>query len=108
MKPKYNFVGSVFELRVPSMGNTVGTKGICFYDYETGIQVIFENGEYCGYDLMEKKLMTADGKCVDECKFWLKPVGISLPLINYRFKNVMQVMDDFRWKIFNFNDFKRL
>lgn len=88
-------VGAKFKLRVACLGNSIGTVGICFNEYQdfdyidqTGVQVIFPNGEY-------------DGFSVEEQKMFLEYVGHDLNCIGYRFKNVMEVAKDFRngyWK----------
>ena len=85
-----NIVGAKYRLRVNVLGNPVGTVGYVFnqysdFDYpnETGIQIIFPNGEY-------------DGFSVNEQDNFLEYLGYDLRYVNYQFKNVMQVTRDFR------------
>ena len=60
MKPDFELnVGDVVRTKFAVMGNPVGAVGIVFEDYGTGAQIIFPNGEYCGwgtneYDTLEK------------------------------------------------------
>jgi hypothetical protein len=37
-------VGTILSLKRECLGNAVGSKGVVFYDYGSGFQVIFENG----------------------------------------------------------------
>ena len=76
-------VGTIVKLKVNCLGNKPGTKGVCFYDYETGSQFIFENGEY-------------DGFSDDDIKQFLDIIDFSYELESYNFMNVMQVSKDFR------------
>lgn len=45
--------GTVVKLKVNCLGNKPGTIGVCYQEYDLGepggSQVIFENGEYCGF-----------------------------------------------------------
>jgi hypothetical protein len=76
-------VGTVVELKVNCLGNIPKTKGVCFNDYETGSQFIFENGEY-------------DGFSDDEIKDFLNIIDFSYELESYEFYNVMVVSNDYR------------
>lgn len=83
-------VGRKYRLKVNVLGNPVGTIGYVFnqykdFDYpnETGIQIIFPNGEY-------------DGFSVNEQDNFLEEMGYDLRYIGYQFTNVMQVVRDFQ------------
>jgi hypothetical protein len=56
---------------------------VCFNDYGTGSQFIFENGEY-------------DGFSDEEIKLFLDIIDFSFELETYDFINVMRLSDDFR------------
>lgn len=75
-------VGDKYKLKVPCLGCLPGTVGIVFYNYITGEQLIFPNGNYDGFSNEEKE------------RFLVK-VGHSEKTENYKFKNVSQVSVDF-------------
>ena len=75
-------VGDIVEVKNRVLCNKVGTKGVVFYDYNDGFQAIFENGDYDGFN-------------PSEADFFLKKIGHSPAHSRYRFKNVMQVSQDF-------------
>lgn len=81
-------VGTVVKLLTPCLGNEIGTYGVGFNDYGDGCQVIFKNGEYDGFGLDEQE------------KFLIK-VGFDYEVARYRFKNVMQLSQDFEKGVFN-------
>ena len=76
-------VGAVLTLKVQCMGNEPGTKGVVFYDYDTGVQVIFPNSEYSGFALEEFN------------EFFEDEFYIEYAVSGYQFRNVMQVSNDF-------------
>lgn len=75
-------VGDVVILRVPMLNEVLHAVGVVFNDYGTGVQVIFEKGNYDGYDS-------------DEQEMFLKKVGMDPTTAVYNFKNVMQVSRDY-------------
>ena len=78
-------IGNVVELKVPCLGNNAGTRGVVFNEYDGGIQVIFENGNF-------------DGFCDKECEEYLEDlqqVYVPFYIRDYKFKNVMKVSQDF-------------
>jgi hypothetical protein len=81
-------VGTIVKLKVPCLGNPIGTKGVGFNDYGSGCQFIFENGNY-------------DGFSIEEQGEFLKKVGTDNSLVNYVFKHVITVSEDFRKGVFN-------
>lgn len=74
-------LGQLVKLKEETMGNKVGTTGVCFNVYHLGspgAQIIFPNGEYCGFSLDEQKHFFELGQIMpDYC--------------NYIFRNVMVV-----------------
>lgn len=82
-------VGTQVRLKVKCLGNEPGTVGLVFHDYKTGCQVIFPNGEYCGF---------ADEENNDEVEEFFELLGI-FP-IEYRFQHVMQLSRDFKAGLF--------
>lgn len=90
-------VGTIVRLKVPCLGNKVGTLGVGFNDYGDGVQFIFENGEYDGFSSSE--IGMAEGDEIEQSRF-LEEVGYDKTLSGYQFKNVMKVSDDFRKGVF--------
>jgi hypothetical protein len=86
------YIGSVYSLQTPCLGNEVGAIGVCYEEYQDfdhpdkkGISIIFENGEYDGFAFDEKYFLAYLGK-----------VSLEYPeIINYEFTNVMQLSRDF-------------
>lgn len=80
-------VGEVVSLKIPCLGNEIGTVGVCYEDYEigecSGNSFIFENGNYDGFSQGEQK------------KF-LEHIGFCGDVSGYRFKNVMWLSKDFQ------------
>lgn len=75
-------VGNLMKLKCDCLGNKAGTTGVVFYDYGTGVQVIFPNGDY-------------DGFSNKEIKTFLKKCGHSERHENYKFNSVIKVSYDF-------------
>ncbi len=82
-------IGTLVELKSPLLGNAVHARGVCFYNYGSGVQLVFENGEYDGFDK-------------DEQEFYLQPIGFVEENSDYKFTNVLQVLRDFDKGYFNF------
>ena len=90
-----SMIGSMWTLKVPCLGNPIGTLGYCFNEYPDfdnpnalGIQVIFPNGEY-------------DGFSVKEQNDFLEYSNYNTFYMNYKFTNVIRVQKDFEsgyWK----------
>ena len=91
--------GDIAQLKVPLLGNPKGAFGVCYEKYhliDDGWSFIFENGNYDGFSEWEVK------------KF-LKIVGHTCAVEDYRFSNVMQLTHDFSrfqtaikvWKMIN-------
>ena len=87
-------VGTIVKLKIPCLGNPVGTSGVCYEEYDLGEpgagSVIFENGRY-------------DGFSPEEQENFLDFVGTSTEISNYQFTNVMKLSEDFEsgfFKIF--------
>lgn len=80
-------VGVVCQLKVPCLGNDIGTFGVCYDVYElsgrAGYSFIFQNGNY-------------DGFSPDEVKEFLDIVAIDSNVEDYVFTNVIQLTKD--WK----------
>ena len=79
-------IGTVVTLKVPCLGNPIGTEGIAYYDYGTGTQFIFENGEYDGFSIEEQDQF----------------LNYSHTIINfsYKFINVIRLSQDFKKGLF--------
>ncbi|MFV2016689.1 MAG: hypothetical protein ACC656_14760 [Candidatus Heimdallarchaeota archaeon] len=89
-------VGTIVKLKVPCMGNSPGTKGVAFNDYQQGCQFIFENGDYDGFSNELDNVFQGT-----EQSAFLEEIGFDDKITNYQFKNVMQVTQDFRNGVFN-------
>ena len=85
-------VGQVFKLKVPMLGNLVGTLGVCYEEYNIGEEgagsVIFANGNYDGFSPIEQKE-------------YLEYLGFSPKISSYKFSNVLKLSDDFNIGIFD-------
>jgi hypothetical protein len=90
-------VGTVVELKRSCLGNPVGTKGVVFYQYDTGSQVIFENGNYDGFSAQPEPVFFGQS----EQEFILQELGFDPIVAEYQFKNVINVSEDFRKGFFN-------
>ena len=79
-------VGDTVKLKIDLLGNPQGDEGVVIEVYKigdkSGVQVIFENGEYDGFD-------------VDEQEEYLERTGHCEVLADYKFFNVMQLGVDF-------------
>lgn len=79
-------VGSLYSLKVPCLGNPVGTVGVCYEVYNiggpNGYSFIFQNGRY-------------DGFSHDEVQDFLEFQGIDPSIRDYKFTNVMRLSEDF-------------
>lgn len=79
--------GTVVKLKINCLGNNPGTRGVVFEEYDLGepggSQVIFENGEYCGFSPDEQK------------DFFDDYCGFDNEISNYHFTNVIQLSRDF-------------
>lgn len=82
-------VGTIVSLKEPILGNSKGTKGIVYYDYGYGIQAIFANGEYDGFDPEEQSK-------------YLSVIGFDEQVASYNFRNVIQLSKDFEQGVFKF------
>lgn len=80
-------VGTIVSLNMAFLNNEEGALGVCFNNYGSRSQYIFENGHYDGFSLQEQEI-------------FLTYVGFDEQLSNYKFKNVMQVSHDFREGVF--------
>ncbi len=84
-------VGTLVKLKVPCLGNEIGTVGVCYEEYQlngNGRSIIFENGNY-------------DGFSEDEQESFLEVVGTYPLLETYQFKNVMQLSWDYDSGVFD-------
>ena len=90
-------VGTIVKLKVACLGNEKGVLGVVFYDYGQGFQAIFKNGNYDGFST--KHLMSL-GQAV-EANYFLEEVGFEESLAAYQFKNVMQVVADYKKGLFD-------
>lgn len=92
---KTSLIGAKFSISHPMLGNPAGSIGYVFAEYEdfdgeggSGIQIIFENGNY-------------DGFSVEEQELFLDYVGYVPEYQSYEFTNVMELYRDFNagyWK----------
>ena len=82
-------VGDVVKLKEPLLGNASGTIGFVYHDYAFGVQVIFENGNYDGFEPEEQNR-------------FLEKVGHDEKVANYNFKNVICLGVDFNNDFFPF------
>lgn len=83
-------IGTIVELKVECLGNSIGTKGVVYENYidyddtsKIAASIIFKNGDYDGFSYNEQKM-------------FLKYVRHSVDYSCYNFRNVMQVSRDFR------------
>ena len=79
--------GTIVKLKVECLGNNPDTTGVVFEEYDLGepggSQVIFENGEYCGFSPSEQKEWFEEWRDFDD--------NVS----DYQFTNVIQLSRDF-------------
>ena len=83
-------IGQRVKLKIPMLGNPAGTVGYVFNEYAdydgssvNGKQIIFANGEYDGFSAEEQVMYLEMGEVVPD-------VAV------FRFKNVMQVTQEYR------------
>ena len=86
-------VGNVYKLKRPCLNNKQGVRGVCFYDYGDGFQVIFPNGKYDGFSSIGDSF---GGTGQTEADFILEQVGHDSASANYEFKHVIQVERDLK------------
>jgi len=73
-------LGQLVRLKIETMGCKVGTIGVCYHTYhivQPGCQVIFPNGEYCGFSLDEQSNYFELGQILPKyCDYIFKSVMI--------------------------------
>jgi hypothetical protein len=82
-------IGTVVKLKVNCMGCKKGDIGVCYDEYyigHSGVSIIFENGDYDGFDEYEQKNFLEI----------IKHTGLQ-----YKFTNVLQLSKDFSNGYFN-------
>jgi hypothetical protein len=86
-------VGTIVRLMTPMLGEELHAVGVVFYDYGDGCQVMFMDGGYDGFSESEQK-------------DYLQEIGFDERTADYRFRNVMQVSDDYESGMWNhvYND----
>jgi hypothetical protein len=79
-------VGDIVKLKADLLGNDEGAQGVVVQEYfigeKSGVQVIFENGEF-------------DGFSIEEQQRFLHRTGHEYSLDGYRFINVTKLSKDF-------------
>lgn len=94
-----NSIGHLVSLKIPCLGNPVGTIGVCFDDYGDGRQYIFENGEYDGFSLERR---VPNSKNETELDAFLNDLGFhDEEHFQYDFTNVIKLGQDFRKGVFD-------
>jgi hypothetical protein len=93
-------VGTIVKLKVECLENEIGARGVVYYDYGDGSQVIFENGEYDGFNETELHNWSGDVKLTEK-DFFLEVIGSSPEVAGYNFKNVIQVSQDYSRGLFD-------
>lgn len=98
---KLNFAdmrGVIVEAKVGFLGVGVGVRGIVYETYKDfdkpeayGWSIIFENGDYDGFSLRERKEMGM-----------IKVIGVHPPSQDYEFRNVTELSKDWKENIFKF------
>ena len=81
-------IGTQVRLKVPCLGNPIGALGVCYEHYfigHEGCSVIFENGNYDGFDEFEQESFLEVVKQTD---------------LAYNFKNVSQLVHDWYQGLF--------
>ena len=97
-------VGTIVRLKVPVLGNGIGTLGVCYENYtlggigtpqqREGASFIFENGYYDGFSLNEQNFM-------------LRKVGFNEALAGYKFANVIILTHDYNSNYFDFSEIEK-
>lgn len=80
-------IGQAVINKCQHMGVPKGQVGIVFENYGSGHQIIWKNGEYCGYSL-------------DEAQTFFSETGIDSGLV-YNFTNVINLSNDYRNGVFS-------
>jgi hypothetical protein len=93
-------VGTIVKLKVECMGNEIGARGVVFNDYGDGSQVIFESGDYDGFNETVLHDWSDDVKLTEK-DFFLEVIGFSDEVAGYNFKNVIQVSQDYSRGLFD-------
>ena len=91
-------VGTKVKLKVPCLGNEIGTIGYVYEQYQDfdnprtlGVSVIFKNGNYDGFSAKEQLV-------------FLDVVGYIYRYAFYQFSNVMRLQRDYNNKFWKFNE----
>ena len=85
-------VGTIVRLETYCLNNPPNTLGVCYEVYNIGhigYSIIFENGDYDGFDEIELNT------------FEIETIGFSKEISNYKFTNVMKLSNDFDNGYFN-------
>ena len=88
-------VGTVVKLKVACLDNKAGTLGVVFYNYTTGFQAIFENGNLDGFSTLRQSAEFS------EADRFLEEIGYQTTLAAYPFRSVSQVYADYRKGFFD-------
>jgi len=83
-------VGSIVKLKQAMLGNSAGTIGVCYEEYNLegkGLSFIFKNGNY-------------DGFSTEEREAFLEETGFNEKVSTYQFSNVMKLSMDFDSGVF--------
>jgi len=81
-------VGTIVRLLTPMLGEELHAIGVVFYDYGTGVQVIFQDGGYDGFSESEQK-------------DFLKEIGEDDRTADYAFRSVMIMSHDYESGMWN-------
>lgn len=81
-------VGTLVSLKVSCLGNSVGSIGVVYENYNRGASVIFKNGAY-------------DGFSEEEQKMFLEEIGFCEEVSYYNFVSVVRLSEDFRKGFFD-------
>lgn len=94
-------VGTIVKLKKACLSNPAGTLGVVFYDYGDGFQAIFENGNLDGFHTKPEENSPPLWPNKIEADYFLEEVDFEPSLAGYKFKNVIQVSEDFRRGLFD-------
>lgn len=87
-------VGQIVRSKKDHPGAPSGSVGVVFEDYMSGIQVIWETGEYHGYN-------KGHGSNANEIKLFIQQTSmININNSAYVFRNVIKLMEDYRNGVF--------
>ena len=91
----------IAKVDIKALGVRAGDLGVVFNVYSdsagTGFQVMFSNGEYNGFSEDEQM----GERFVTEADYFLEVLDLIPELSAYRFKNVIQLSEDYRKGVFN-------